>query len=268
MKRVAYLLPLFLAAPVQADEQVWLAGIAQGPISGKLITWIEVLPRFTDGGDRLGQTILRPALGVQLNPAATLLLGYAFIENNPDGLPSRREHRIWQQAQVRLAGTPGKAVLVSRTRLEQRFLEGADEDGWRLRQFLRGQYWLSERWSLIGVSEAFVGLGATSWGQRSGLEQVRTFAAVGHAITPRITLEAGYLNQRLVQPVEPSSEKVMNSARPTTFSIGNMPRPSRLTSKRLSWLLSRLSPIRKTWPSGTMTGGVLSCGISPRSRVR
>lgn len=210
LRRLGCLAILSLAVPAHADEQVWLAGIAQGPIKGKLITWIEVQPRFTDGGDRLGQTILRPAVGVQLNPAATLLLGYAFVESNPDGLPARREHRTWQQAQVRLAGTPGKAVLVSRTRLEQRFLEGADEDGWRLRQFLRGQYWLSEKWSLIGVSEAFVGLDSTRWGQRSGLEQVRNFAAVGHAITPRITLEAGYLNQRLVRPGADGTNHVLN----------------------------------------------------------
>ncbi len=201
---------LLLAAPAQADEQVWLAGIVQGPVKGKLITWIEVQPRFTDGGGRLGQTILRPALGVQLSPAATLLFGYAFIENNPEGQPARREHRTWQQAQVRLAGTPGKAMLVSRSRLEQRFLEGADEDGWRLRQFLRGQYWLADNWSLIGVSEAFVGLNATPWGQRAGLEQMRNFGGIGHAISPRITLEAGYLNQRLVRPGPDATNHVLN----------------------------------------------------------
>lgn len=201
---------LLLAAPALADEQAWLAGIATGPVQGKLVTWLEVQPRLTDGAGRLGQTILRPAVGVQIDPATQLLLGYAFIESYPDGLPARREHRLWQQALVRLAGTPGKAVLVSRTRLEQRFPEGSDETGWRLRQFLRGQVWLDERWSLIGISEAFVGLNRTEWGQPARLDQVRNFAGFGRPLSKRLTLEAGYLNQRIVRGGPDATNHVLN----------------------------------------------------------
>ena len=39
----------------------------------------------------------------------------------------------------------------------------------------------------------------------------------------------------------------MNSARPTRFSIGMKPTAP---GSRLSWLLSRLSPMAKTWPVG------------------
>jgi len=132
---------LLAAGAAQAEESLWVAGIAQGPVKGKLVTWLEVQPRAAGSADNL---ILRPALGVQLNPAVQLLAGYALIETYPDGAPLRREHRAWQQALVRVAGLPGRAVLMSRTRLEQRFPEGTDEDGWRLRQFLRGQVWLGD----------------------------------------------------------------------------------------------------------------------------
>ena len=45
----------------------------------------------------------------------------------------------------------------------------------------------------------------------------------------------------------------MNSARPPIFSHGTgPPRPCSAIGKRLSALWSRLSPIRKTWPSGTV----------------
>ena len=211
MRSLVFML-LLAAAPSQAEEALWFAGIAQGPVKGKLVTWLEVQPRAAGSADNL---ILRPALGVQLNPAVQLLAGYALIETYPDGAALRREHRAWQQALVRVAGLPGRAVLMSRTRLEQRFPEGTDEEGWRLRQFLRGQVWLGDNsdnrgWSLIGVSEAFVGLDSTRWGQRAGVEQLRTFIGVGKPLDARLTLEAGYLNQRLIRPGPDASNHVLN----------------------------------------------------------
>jgi hypothetical protein len=206
-----FLLALLIAAPAMApalaNEQAWLAGIATGPVNGKLVTWLEVQPRFSAPADTL---ILQPAIGVQIDPATQLLLGYAYIETSPAGQPARREHRVWQQALVRLAGTPGKAVLMSRTRLEQRRTEGFDDTGWRLRQFLRGQVWLDERWSIIGVSEAFVGLNRTDWGQPARLDQMRNFIGVGVPLSKRLTLEAGYLNQHVVRDGPDANNHVLN----------------------------------------------------------
>ena len=61
----------------------------------------------------------------------------------------------------------------------------------------------------------------------------------------------------------PSSEKVMNSARPPIFSHGTgPPRPPCHSGTRLSAESSRLSPIRQTWPAGTVTGPKLSSAES------
>lgn len=195
-----FLLLAGLATPALADDQVWLAGIVEGPIAGKLVTWVDVQARMTDGAGRLGQTIVRPSLGYAPRPGTSLLFGYGYFETDVTGRPTQREHRLWQQAQFRVIGTPGKAVLVSRTRLEQRFVEGADDTGWRLRQFTRGQYWVGSGWSMIAFNETFVGLNRTDWGQNSSLNQLRNFGGVGKALTPELALEAGYLNQRLVRP--------------------------------------------------------------------
>ena len=125
----------------------------------------------------------------------------SISEGYPENRPTVTEHRIWQQVQTRLAGTPNKAVLVSRTRLEERFVENQPDDGVRLRQMLRGQYWIGEGgWSLVGQSEVFIGLNSTSWGQQSGVDQWRNFIGVGVPLSKRFTLEAGYLNQWLVRP--------------------------------------------------------------------
>lgn len=208
---VRFLLLLLLSSKAAADEQIWVPMFVQGPVSGRLVTWLEAQPRFTNGGDRLGQLLLRPGLGVQIDPATTAILGYALVDTYPEGRPRIREHRIWQQLQTRIAGTPNKAVLISRTRLEQRFVEGQDDDAMRLRQFLRGQVWFGNKGlSLVGFTEAFIGLEATPWGQQTGLEQLRTFAGVGIPLSKQLTLEAGYLNQRLIRPGDDRTNHVLN----------------------------------------------------------
>src|SRR6185369_14727096 len=53
----------------------------------------------------------------------------------------------------------------------------------------------------------------------------------------------------------PSVDQKVTVARPTIFSTGSMPTPPTAGEKRLSSLLSRLSPIRNTMPAGTSTAG-------------
>jgi hypothetical protein len=208
---------LLSASASHAEDALWFAAIAQGPIGGTVggrpvVTWLEAQPRWAGSADNL---LLRPAIGVQVSPSAQLLAGYMLADTYLANAPRRREHRTWQQALLRVAGTPGKAVLMSRTRLEQRFFEGFADDGWRLRQFLRGQLWLGDNsdnraLSVIGVSEAFVSFDSTSWGQRAGLEQWRNFVGLGVPLDDRLTLEAGYLNQRLIRPGADRSNHVLN----------------------------------------------------------
>ncbi|MFN7397604.1 MAG: DUF2490 domain-containing protein [Sandaracinobacter sp.] len=193
--------------PAHAEEYLWLQTVAQGPVSGKIVTWLEVQQRFSANTD---VTILRPAIGVQLNPKVQLLAGYQYQLNDREDRPDIREHRLWQQALIRLAGTPGKATLVSRTRLEQRFVVDQSDDTMRVRQFVRGQVWLDPRWSLIGAGEAFIGLEDTSWGQREGVEQTRLFAGAAHALTPRLTLEAGLQDQRFIRPGPDRTNRTVN----------------------------------------------------------
>lgn len=211
-----FLLLLMLAAPARADDgQVWLQAVVQGPVRGKLVTWLEVQSRLTDGASRQGQFFLRPALGVQVNPRVQVLAGYLYAESSAPGGALQREHRPWQQLLVRVAGTPGGPVLMSRTRLEQRLVEGRDGTGWRLRQFMRGQVPVGDDgWSVLAVAEGFVGLNATGWGQPSGLEQVRLFGGVAKPLTRRLTLEAGYLNQRLIRD---SGDRVNHAASISLF---------------------------------------------------
>lgn len=183
------------AMAAQEDEQVWLAQFSTIEVGQKVLLFTDVQLRFTDGADRLGQVLLRPAVGYRITPSDTLFLGYAYVRTEPlNGTPTD-EHRMFQQALVRVVGGPGKAMVTSRTRLEQRWLEGRSGMGWRLRQQVRLETPVAKGLNAIVWAEPFVNFNTTSWGQRAGFDQLRGFAGVGVPIAKGIAIEAGYSGQ-------------------------------------------------------------------------
>lgn len=51
--------------------------------------------------------------------------------------------------------------------------------------------------SLIVADETFVGLSDTDWGQRDGYDQNRAFLGLGWQATPKVRVDAGYLNNHI-----------------------------------------------------------------------
>ncbi|HQS95493.1 MAG: hypothetical protein B7Y31_02025 [Novosphingobium sp. 16-62-11] len=185
-------LPAFAA---QEDEQVWLAQFSTIEVGDKVLLFSDVQFRLTDGADRLGQVLLRPAVGYRITPSDTLFVGYAYVRTEPlTGTPTD-EHRMFQQALVRIAGKPGKVTVTGRTRLEQRWLEGRSDMGWRVRQMVRVDVPTRAGVSAIAWAEPFVNLDTTTWGQRAGFDQLRVFGGVGVPLARGIALEAGYSGQ-------------------------------------------------------------------------
>lgn len=183
------------AMAAQEDEQVWLAQFSTIEVGQKVLLFTDMQLRFTDGADRLGQVLLRPAVGYRITPSDTLFLGYAYVRTESlNGTPTD-EHRMFQQALVRVAGGPGKTTVTSRTRLEQRWLEGRSGMGWRLRQQVRLETPVAKGLNAIVWAEPFVNLDTTSWGQRAGFDQLRGFFGVGVPIAKGIAIEAGYSGQ-------------------------------------------------------------------------
>jgi hypothetical protein len=183
------------AMAAQEDEQVWLAQFSTIEVGQKVLLFTDVQLRITDGADRLGQVLLRPAVGYRITPSDTLFLGYAYVRTEPlNGTPTD-EHRMFQQALVRVVGGPGKTTVTFRTRLEQRWLEGRSGMGWRLRQQVRLETPVAKGLNAIVWAEPFVNFDTTSWGQRAGFDQLRGFAGVGVPIARGIAIEAGYSGQ-------------------------------------------------------------------------
>lgn len=183
------------------DEQAWVNLTAIGPVSGDLVYFAEVQPRFGNGA-RLDQLLLRGAVGWKLSREITLYQGYAHVVTAIEGGRDLNEERSFQQLSAAL-GKPLGGELSSRTRLEQRWRNNGSGTGWRLREMVRYEHAIkpdSDAVNALVWSEAFVALNDTEWGARSGFDQLRTFVGAEIGMPGASTLEVGYLNQTVNQP--------------------------------------------------------------------
>ncbi len=202
MRRLA-LSALLLAAPATAqDVQSWNSVIAQGPIDGKLLLWAEAQGRLDQDVSRFSVGIGRLGLGVRLKHDVDLMVGYHFQHNELGGGRTRDEHRAWQQVQAPLIRQANGLTLITRWRLEQRMIEGADVTGWRLRMQWRLVQPLHGRGTAgpLLQSETFVSLNDTDWGAQAGLDSQRTLVGWLQPLSPRLKLEAGYMRVLLNRP--------------------------------------------------------------------
>jgi hypothetical protein len=205
--RLSTLIPMYLAlaAPARAQEQdvgAWLAFAGQGHLDrqnegARWRWWFDAHARFFNDSDGFDQSIVRPGVGFDVSENATAWLGYAWIYSDPAQASAFDEHRLWQQFTWT---TPLDVnTFFGRSRLEQRFVEGTSDVGWRFRQFLRLTRPLEPR-SRHGLrvwDELFFDLNDTSAGADSGFSQNRLFAGLGWTLdeAEHFTLEYGYLNQ-------------------------------------------------------------------------
>jgi len=202
--------PLPVAADTVADWHTWGAVVASGRLGSpqsKARFWLEGQGRFNDDSSRFNQGIVRGALGHAVAERAALWAGYAYIPTDPRGVADTiDEHRIWQQLTWRTAGPVAGFSWSTRTRLEQRAIEGADDIGWRFRQLVKltrplgtgGRLYLS-LWD-----ELFVNLNDTDGGPEDGIDQNRIFGGLGVRLGEHARTEIGYMNQHVRRPGQPN----------------------------------------------------------------
>lgn len=206
---------LFVAVPAAAEEdgQAWGAVLAQGSIKGGLVFWAEAQTRFTDDVSHLGQIVIRPALGIRLAKDSVAHLGYAYVRTEAANGAITNEHRIWEQLIFPILRNPRGLYVWGRSRIEQRFVEGRCDTGWRLRQFVRAQMPLQRGGKVSGVvfSEAFYAANTTDFGAREGLDQWRNFVGLSIPVGKGLVLEPGYLNQTIFRPGQDRSNHVFST---------------------------------------------------------
>ena len=124
------------------DGGAWFSVNTQGVVGDRcahqpgLRWWFDGHLRYRDDSGGYNQSIIRPAVGYALNRNTALWWGYAWINELPaSGAPAFNENRMWEQ--LTWTGKCHASSILSRTRLEQRFVETGEDTGWRFRQLLK-----------------------------------------------------------------------------------------------------------------------------------
>ena len=189
-----------LAVPARADDiQLWASAVTQGPIGGtgriRPIAVVEIQQRLTNDLARPSLSLARVGLGVRLAPDTTVQAGYHFQHAYPAARLATSEHRLWQQLAFPVYRNPERLLIGARLRLEQRWIAGAHDMGWRARAMLRVQLPAARIGPAVPVlwGEALLPLDDTDWGQRRSARQLRYFAGAVLPIDRRLTVEAGYM---------------------------------------------------------------------------
>ena len=177
------------------DFQTWNAVNFSTHIAQNVPVTLELSGRMVDDSGRLGVVIFRPAIGYKISDAVTVFVGYTHQKTINDGRADVDENRIHQQVNWRI-GKIGKATVASRTRIEQRWVAGARDMGWRVRERLQLQVPLKSKGANFVVSnELLFALNTTDWGARAGFDQMRNFVGVNFPLSKVVTLETGYQNR-------------------------------------------------------------------------
>jgi hypothetical protein len=190
--------PPTAALAAEEDPNIWLAQTATINAGKKAVVWLEAQERFTNDASRLGQLLLRPAIGYKLDKTTTVFLGYAYVMTDRVGPAKTNEHRVFQQLSFRILGDGKGVTLTGRTRLEQRWLEEQPGTAWRLRQQIRLTAPLSEKVRGVLWTEPFIGFNQTGF-QRDGIGVWRNFAGISGPLSKTVSIEPGYLNQYVVR---------------------------------------------------------------------
>jgi len=188
-----------IASPAHSSDEgfeVWLNPSISTDLDADTAVELETAQRLRSADDGRGDTyFFRLWLKQDLTDAFTLA-GAVERRINDGG---RDETRTMQQ----LSGRHG--VLRTRLRFEQRFVDGADRRGLRLRPRVGVSFPLDEagRWSAGANEELFWTLRGTRAGGDDGITGLRTQIGLGYEVSDRVELSLTYLRQQDFEPGGP-----------------------------------------------------------------
>ncbi|MGD9765422.1 MAG: DUF2490 domain-containing protein [Candidatus Binatia bacterium] len=200
---LAFLFLTAAATPVaasQEDFQLWLPMTLNANFNDSFRGYYEVQPRIGHDASEVTQLILRTALDWRFKPEWAASFGYAWT---PTLAPAyTNENRVYEQ--LLYADDYAWGRLTSRTRFEQRWIEGVSGTALRFRTMLRGQIPFTEDrlWSVAVQEEIFFNLNSPSGGPVAGFDQNRFFLGVNRRLSDYVSMDAGYQIQ-FVDTAEP-----------------------------------------------------------------
>lgn len=175
------------AYAAEDETQLWLGASATMKASPADLVVVDVGHRFrrdeSGGEQQLARITLDHAVAKNIQVGG----GIAFFHSEPE-----QELRLFQQ----LTATHG--IFQSRTRMEQRFFDTADEASWRLRQRFQASIPLdtAKRWTLVAATELFFHLNRARPSDKTGLAVMRQQAGLRHALSKALDVQLLYMRQQ------------------------------------------------------------------------
>jgi hypothetical protein len=179
-------------AQVESDLAYWSLVTLNKNYDSGLRFQLVTSQRFADQLSDFKTNLVRSSIGHDLPLRLknfSIWQGYDWFSFYDDNIS--HEHRIWQQLlyQKQLK----QMTLVSRTRLEERILEGQGEIV-RLRHLIRADYRIKKKLRLIGGAEVFVNLNSNHLVDEA-LDQNRLITGLGLDINSQLALDLIYMLQ-------------------------------------------------------------------------
>jgi hypothetical protein len=187
------------AAWASSDGQLWTATGASGKIAPRVDVSIDEAVRFSDAAGGLNQIRLSAMIGYHIAPHIILWVGYVHAPDYAQGHAIRVERRAREQISAQLGNFWG-GTLSGVVKVEQRWRDTGSDTGWRVRGLLKWTrpFRTDGKTALVVSHESFLNLDSTDWGQIRGYDQMRNFIGINTPLVPRVKIEMGYLNRRLI----------------------------------------------------------------------
>jgi hypothetical protein len=199
-----------IATPASAadDSQLWAGGSVTAKLSDHWRLSQEITVRFSDNRNGLYEVESNTLLGYRVDKGVTVWGGYTHDPQYSAGDFTVMEHRAREQVTVDTLAEVGGGKLSGRMRMEQRWRDGLDGTGWRVRPYLKYALPLHKggRTAVVVSVEPFFNLNTTAFQRKSGLDRVRTFVGFSIPLAKSLSAEAGYLNQHTLVPNGPDTD--------------------------------------------------------------
>jgi hypothetical protein len=191
---------LSTAAPAVAagdDPQLWTGASATVKLSDHWRFSQDVTARFSDHRNGLYEIEMNSLLGYKVSKTTTVWAGYTHDPQYAEGDFRVMEHRAREQVTFDNIASLGRGRLSARIRTEQRWRDGVDGTGWRVRPYVKYTLPLKKggKTALVLSTEPFFNLNSTPFQRTTGFDRIRNLVALSTPLSSKITAEVGYLNQ-------------------------------------------------------------------------
>lgn len=166
------------------DTQFWVVGFARGKLDDDVYITIDSSYRWRDPEFGADQQTFRVSIEKALEDDVRIGGGAALFQTG-----GVSEYRLHEQFRYAAGG------LDLRTRLEQRWFDGADQMELRIRQRIQYTQGIAPRLEVVGSSEWFGIVQSRREGGRRGTEQIRNIIGVAYEVSDRLDITPSYMLQ-------------------------------------------------------------------------